>query len=95
METLAFGLLGSVVVMGCMIALDAAARRSRPTAHPESGTLVFRNTPFHRWGAVGAVLAAVTGVTAVSVVHPPKDAADVLCIALLYAMFVGLTGALV
>ena len=95
METLAFGLLGSVVVMGCVVALDAAARRGRPTAHPESGTLVFRNTPFHRWGAVGAVVAAGAGVTAVAVVHPPEAAADVVSIALSYAMFVGLTGALV
>jgi hypothetical protein len=41
------------------------------------------------------VLAAVAGVTAVAVVHPPKDAEDVVSIALFYATFVGLTGVLV
>jgi hypothetical protein len=86
MDTLAGCILGAVVMIGFMSAITTAAQRGAPITNPDTGSLVFRYTLLLRVGSVCAVLGAPAGLTALLVVHPPKDQGDIIAVVLAYAM---------
>jgi hypothetical protein len=109
MEPLTLGIFGFVVTwwmvalwvlvpvasIALVCATVAAARRVRPTADPAAGSLVYRHPPLLRWGSVCFAVCGFSAVTAMVVVHPPKDGAEAIYFILAYAMFGSLAAALV
>jgi hypothetical protein len=84
----------TVAVVGFLGLLTWAARRGKPRADPETGTLVFRHSILFRGFSLLAAFGIPLGITALVLVNPPKKDGDVTAIVCLYALFGALSAPL-
>src|SRR5262249_58543406 len=84
----------TVAVVGFLGLLAWAARRGKPRADPETGTLVFRHSILFRGFSLLAAFGIPLGITALVLVNPPKKEGDVTAIVCLYALFGALSAPL-
>jgi hypothetical protein len=83
-----------VAVTGMLALFCWAAQRGKPTADPETGTLLFRHSLLLRGFALFAAFGVPLAITILVFFNPPKNEGDVWAIVGLYALFAFLSAPL-